>query len=302
MKPKETLRNILRVPAINHAVRRVGKIFIPGQRGRDFVRKLPLVDNFDIALPNGRVIHWSPQKDGCSKFLKYHGWDGYETQSVRLFAELARHAEVVFDVGAYVGYFAFLAAASGEHVQAYAFEAMPELAAHSRKIAALNPHLNVQIINAAVAEKSGHLTMYVDDPWTSDTSASPAHRPNRRPVTVQAVALDDFMRNNGIGRVDLLKIDTETTEAAVLRGMQAALVRHRPYIIAEVLPESEPRLLADFQAKNGYACAWIHPTGLLPAPNPVPDPTLANMNWLFYPSELPGPMGEVVRRHLGDPA
>ncbi|MDA8377711.1 MAG: hypothetical protein M0Z50_11780 [Planctomycetia bacterium] len=79
MNMKETLRDILRIPAINHAARRIGGTLIPGQRGRDFTNKLPLMDDFDIPVPNGCIIRWSPQKDGCSKFLKYHGWVGYET-------------------------------------------------------------------------------------------------------------------------------------------------------------------------------------------------------------------------------
>ena len=197
-----------------------------------------------------------------------------------------------------MGYFAFLATASNPQVQAYAFEVIPELAAHCRKIACLNPQLNVQIINAAVGEKSGNLTMYVDNPWTSDSSAAPVHWPNRRPVVLPAVALDNFVQIQGLTQLDLLKIDTETTESAVMRGMAKTVGRCRPYFIAEVLPKSNPGLLADFIKTHGYVCAWINTAGLLPAPKPVPDITLADLNWLFYPAELPGPMGAVVRARI----
>jgi hypothetical protein len=53
---------------------------------------------------------------------------------------------------------------------------------------------------------------------------------------VSVVTLDAFCAANGIEAVDLVKIDTETTEPAVLRGMAGMLARDRPSIVCEVLP------------------------------------------------------------------
>jgi hypothetical protein len=49
------------------------------------------------------------------------------------------------------------------------------------------------------------------------------------------ITLDSFIRDRGLTKVDLIKIDTEGTEPQVLRGMGETLRRDRPTIICEVL-------------------------------------------------------------------
>jgi FkbM family methyltransferase len=53
--------------------------------------------------------------------------------------------------------------------------------------------------------------------------------------TVEVLTGDDFVRSRAIVGVDLVKIDTETTEPAVLQGMLGTLRRDRPQIVCEVL-------------------------------------------------------------------
>jgi hypothetical protein len=54
-------------------------------------------------------------------------------------------------------------------------------------------------------------------------------------VDVPLLSLDRFMAQREIERVDLIKIDTETTEPSVLRGMTEALRRDRPTMVCEIL-------------------------------------------------------------------
>src|SRR4051812_20048216 len=117
------LRSILRIPWLNHALKACGRM-MPHEAARIFERKLPLIDPFVIDLPNGNTIHFKPFGDVCSKFLKFDGWNGYERPSIDLFYALARHADVCFDVGAYLGYFGLLAAAARKGSRAFLFEAV----------------------------------------------------------------------------------------------------------------------------------------------------------------------------------
>jgi FkbM family methyltransferase len=292
------LRTILRIKAINHFARTVGLIFPPGPR-KHFERKLPLVDAFTINLPNSEQIHFEPFGDICSKFLKFDGWNGYETPSVELFYALAQHAEVTFDVGAYLGYFGLLAAAAKPGAKAFLFEAVPQLAQMTARIIARNPHLQVEIIAAAVTECSGTIPLFLpEDPLSSDTSTNPGHRPDRQRVDVPAISLDEFVQQRQIDRVDLLKIDTETTEPAVLAGFAKTIVRCRPTFICEVVPTADMSALERFCAQYEYAHAWICPDGLKPQRTIVPDTSLKNLNYLFYPRNTSTPMVEEVRQRL----
>jgi hypothetical protein len=60
--------------------------------------------------------------------------------------------------------------------------------------------------------------------------------PALRATEVDVITLDEYAARQGIDRVDLVKIDTESTEPSVLRGMRAILEKSRPHLIIEVLP------------------------------------------------------------------
>ncbi len=79
---------------------------------------------------------------------------------------------------------------------------------------------------------------------------------------VPVVTLDEYARELGIGRVDLVKIDTETTEPDVLAGMRAVLERDRPTIFCEVLSghDAESRIEAQL-APLGYRFHRLGPAG-----------------------------------------
>lgn len=52
---------------------------------------------------------------------------------------------------------------------------------------------------------------------------------------VPVTTIDDSVRENRLNHVDLVKIDVESAEAQVLRGMMQTLRRDHPNIICEVL-------------------------------------------------------------------
>jgi Methyltransferase FkbM domain len=57
---------------------------------------------------------------------------------------------------------------------------------------------------------------------------------------LNAVTRRASIREQGIAKVDLVKIDTETTEPAVIRGMARTLARDRPDVVCEVLAGLRP--------------------------------------------------------------
>ena len=54
-------------------------------------------------------------------------------------------------------------------------------------------------------------------------------------TVVPVITLDRFVREHNPGQVELVKLDTESTEYQVLRGMSETLRRDHPIIISEVL-------------------------------------------------------------------
>ena len=98
---------------------------------------------------------------------------------------------------------------------------------------------NVEAHDLATGASSGRSKFYFFPqtalPPSSSLAASFAQFAGVRECEVGVTSLDDFIRQQSIARVDLIKIDTETTEPEVLRGARELLARDRPHIICEVL-------------------------------------------------------------------
>mgnify|MGYP001766056406 CR=1 FL=1 len=75
-----------------------------------------------------------------------------------------------------------------------------------------------EIHHLAVGDTNGHISIHIN---TADPSQSSIFRKNRDTFmrAVPCVRLDDFCSSRDMGHIDLVKIDTEGNEIAVLRGM-----------------------------------------------------------------------------------
>jgi FkbM family methyltransferase len=163
------------------------------------------------------------------------------------------------DVGANIGYFTLLAASQGAHVVAY--EPTRAVFERLRENVALNGFDDVTVVNAAVAEKRGTLTLYES---TNDPEANNLFGDGDHPVEVATICLDDDLAEHGVEKVDLLKVDVEGAEPLVLAGA-IRLLRSTaaPTIVMELNPvalrfaNSEPADLLNRLESSGYRCTEL---------------------------------------------
>lgn len=95
---------------------------------------------------------------------------------------------------------------------------------------------------------------------------------------VALTTLDDYLSSRKVARVDLIKIDTETTEPDVLEGALELLRSWRPAIFCEVLPGGgTERRLEELLFPLGYRAFLLTPRG--PEPR---DHVLGHPAWLNY--------------------
>jgi FkbM family methyltransferase len=144
---------------------------------------------------------------------------------------------VFYDVGANLGFFSLLAAhLSGlEEGRVYAFEAAPDNAHAIRVNAALNAIDNVEVLAVAVSDRAGRGRLQVvDDQSWSKLVEYGEHPFTERVIDVELVAIDDLLRDGRLPPPDVVKIDVEGAELAVLHGMADTIARHHPAIICEL--------------------------------------------------------------------
>ncbi len=130
-----------------------------------------------------------------------------------------RAMRVALDVGAHWGETALKLLEEFPGVEVHSFEPLPENFVTLERATASD---NVRSVNAAVTDRAG--TALISRGKTS-LHASLHHGDGRDGVAVQAVTVDDYVHEHRLAGIDLLKIDTEGNEEAVLRGSLAQLER-----------------------------------------------------------------------------
>lgn len=250
----------------------------------DFVvRHLHRAGIVRASLPNGRELTlWSRGDDWVSNRIYWLGLDGYEPETVQIFLRYAAAARVVLDIGAFVGFYTLLAGHAAPAAAVYAFEPHPDAYGRLVRNVRLNLLTNVECLSVAAGEATGRTSLWAGSSWLP-TSSSLSYRfmssaPDLKRIDVEVVTLDDFARSRGITGVDLVKIDTESTEPDVLRGMSGILRRDRPAIVCEVLHgRGSEAALEDVLHPLGYRFWLLTPSG------PVEqDRVVGHPEWLNY--------------------
>lgn len=168
---------------------------------------------------------------------RYEEWMVYygllDSQMEKLFS-LAKPGAVVLDAGCNIGATLLpLAAAVRPDGFAFGFEPDPETRDICARNIALNGLSNAEIVAAALSDRTGSVSFRRDAP-SNPAAYRVVLRPEPSDITVQAMTLDQFVDERGLRRLDLIKIDTEGSELAVLKGAAASLGRFRPVLFIEI--------------------------------------------------------------------
>jgi len=159
-----------------------------------------------------------------------HGyWLGsYEMRKRQAFEEAIPEGAIVYDIGANVGYYTLLAAVLvGEEGKVYAFEPLPRNVDFLRKHVKLNSFDHVNIIEAAVSDRSGRAA------FDLGASSAMGHISESGEIDVRLVCLDDFLGARDIQPPDFMKVDVEGAEFEVLRGARSLLKQHHPILFLD---------------------------------------------------------------------
>lgn len=203
-------------------------------------------------IPLGTVI---PVINGPMRGMRWtvgsapHGaWLGrLERDKLEHFVGRLRSGTTVWDIGANVGLYTLPSARRvGPAGRVYAFEPMPRNVRFLRHHIALNHLGNVEVCEAAVADCSGTLRMIEGDS-PSEFRVDPSGS-----WEVQAVTLDKWFDGAGSKPPDVIKIDVEGSDAAVLRGGSRILREYRPSIYLALHGEWQRAECGDLLTGWGY--------------------------------------------------
>jgi FkbM family methyltransferase len=168
--------------------------------------------------------------------LYYSG--SFEPLAEKALERLARAGMVAIDVGANVGYHALpLARRVGDTGLVLAVEPSGRAMRRLRRNAELNGLQNVRFLRMALGDADLESAMLR---IRSSYRLDGRDRPELQRVRVRT--LDSLVGDEGIARLDLLKVDVDGFEARVFAGAEQTLARFRPSILFELVPQEVRRL------------------------------------------------------------
>lgn len=236
-------------------------------------------------VPDITLTRRVPYAGRLSFGLRRHHWllgnrcfEGHR-RTLGLFARMIHQDDVLFDVGANIGYYARFVAAQFPISQIVAFEPMAENVRLLRRNARLAvSQKQLRVLAMALADRDDRaVELQVDD--MSDGSAvlsrvsggAPAHGRatsglGTKTEVVDTSRLDTLLfdapaeaLDGPLPRPDIIKIDTEGAEQLVLAGAMRTLREHRPRLILAMHGADRARNVLELLERAGYtAGGWVH--------------------------------------------
>lgn len=182
-----------------------------------------------------------------------HGcWLGtYERDSQRAFVESIREGDVVYDIGANVGFFTLLASKLvGPRGTVYALEPLPRNVSYLERHVSLNGRQNVRVLPIAAAAATGTARFGI------------AHNPSqggiseRGELEVVTRSLDDLVATGTVPPT-FLKIDVEGAESQVLEGAGRLLRESHPAILLSTHGWQQHERCSEMLKSYGYTLTLL---------------------------------------------
>lgn len=196
-----------------------------------------------LELPRWNVrMSFPAKRKGFGKFI-FAFRECYEPELPYL-EKILSPGKLFIDVGANFGVYTLVASKLvGETGRVLAFEPTAESFSILRQNIELNHFSNVRAFQLALAQTRRKAWLnYGWDPVGNWLGKDPLPPGGNEGEEVQTETLDQLLEENGIDRVDAIKIDVEGAEELVLRGAMRCLTTQSPIIIFEFNPDCAARL------------------------------------------------------------
>lgn len=210
----------------------------------------------------------------------------YEPDETAWYERHVGPGELVVEIGANIGFFSLiLARAVGPDGRVISYEPDPDLNAILRRNAAENGYANIDVREAAAADKSGTMTFYRAPKNTGDNRLF-THGEDGEVFPVRVVRIDEDLADLK-DRIDLLKMDIQGAEPLALAGMED-IFRDRPprRMLIEFWPHgiigmgNDPRAMIDLIRDAGFRITTMADGLELDIDAALRDMTVDNERWV----------------------
>ena len=210
-------------------------------------------------IPKGMTVLIVQGKLKGKKWIKGSGVNGYwlgsyESEKVLIFEKTLKKGNILFDIGAHVGFYTLLSAELvGKEGKVFSFEPLMANYEYLKKHVEMNNYKNITPFNVAVSDKDGFAL------FTKGENTSTGHLVSDGETKVRTIVIDDWINNKKLLVPDVLKIDVEGAELTVLKGAINLLNKYHPIIFLSTHSSDIHKKCCDFLLSLGYK---LEPLGI----------------------------------------
>ena len=167
---------------------------------------------------------------------EYITGDYEDKDTLDVFCSWMKADTVFYDLGANVGYYAFIANLYISRGKIYSFEPMPANIDTFKKHLQLNEkrliNKSIQLLPYAVSDKEKEVIFSNNDATIEGNTYvnSVLHTDSSKDLRVKCFSVDGLIES-GYLKPDIIKIDVEGAEYDVLRGAERTLLKYKPNIL-----------------------------------------------------------------------
>lgn len=219
---------------ISNIMRLIGGIFIrisqiDARLNRSFIIKKG--NERDLYKTRFNELYWLDKNNYLDQCIIREGY--FEKDSTNATLHLVKKGDVVFDIGANIGYYSvLLAKLVGPMGRVFSFEPTNYFCQVLKINIEANNSNNVEILNLGLSDKEQDIEIHIDGP--SATLHDSVTAPNTNSEIIKLVSLDDFIKQLGLERLDFIKIDIDGHEPFFFLGAGKTLENFDPIILMEI--------------------------------------------------------------------
>jgi len=187
-------------------------------------------------------------------------WKGlygsWEKQSMKLWTTLSKRSNIIFDIGANTGVYSMVSKTVNPRAEVHAFEpfeAIHQKLDYNASINNFKIHTNCK----AISNYTGDGVIYTDggDFAYSVTVNKNLWVKDQQPVelNIKTITLKEYIEQNRITNIDLMKIDVETHEPEVMEGFIPYFNQFKPILLIEILNDEVAQKLNNYFDVDKYS-------------------------------------------------
>lgn len=185
---------------------------------------------------NGYQMYVIPKDKGISEELSM--FKIHEPLNTKCLSEQLEEGMICLDIGANLGYFAFLESSRvGKSGKVIAVEPVPLTFKLFEKNKKLQKNKNISSYNFAFSNKEGTVDFFISNSsnWSRVVrEKNPYHGDKGEIVKINSHTIDNFLEELELKKLDLIRVDLEGYEFEIFEGANNTLAKLKPMLQIEV--------------------------------------------------------------------